>query len=53
MLKKMCCYNKVRSKVIGIDSEKATCMEKITWISLGFSLLESKSLNPKRTNEFL
>ena len=52
--KKLCCYNKVKSKLRGKDSEKATCMTQDHLDkSRTYALLESKPLNPRKTNEFL
>ena len=52
--KLLCCYNKVKSKLRGKDSEKATCMTQDHLDkSRIYALLESKPLNPRKTNEFL
>ena len=51
---KLCCYNKFKSKLRGKDSEKATCMTQDHLDkSRTYALLESKPLNPRKTNEFL
>ena len=51
---KLCCYNKVKRKLRGKDSEKATCMTQDHLDkSRTYALLESKPLNPRKTNEFL
>ena len=47
--KKLCCYNKVKSKLRGKDSEKATCMTQDHLDkSRIYALLESKPLNPRK-----
>ena len=51
---KLCCYNKVKSNLRGKDSEKATCIIQDHWDKSRIcALLESKPLNPRKTNEFL
>ena len=51
---KLCCYNKVKSNLRGKDSEKATCMIQDHWDkSRTYDLLESKHLNPRKTNKLL
>jgi len=51
---KVCCYNKVKSNLRGKDSEKATAIKQDHWDKSSIcSLLESKPLNPRKTNEFL
>ena len=51
---KLCCYNKVKSKLRGKDSEKASCIIQDHWDKSRIcALLESKPLNPRKTNEFL
>ena len=51
---KLCCYNKVKSNLRGKYSEKATCIIQDHWDkSRIYALLESKPLNPRKTNEFL
>ena len=50
----MCCYNKVKSNLKGKDSEKATGIIQDHWDKSRIcALLESKPLNPRKTNEFL
>jgi len=52
--KKLCCYNKVKRKLRGKDSEKATCMTQDHLDkSRIYAFLESKPLNPRKTNDFL
>ena len=48
------CYNKVKRNLRGKDSEKATCIIQDHWDKSRIcALLESKPLNPRKTNEFL
>jgi len=52
--KKLCCYNKVKRKLREKDSEKATCMTQDHLDKSRIcALLQSKPLNPRKTNEFL
>ena len=51
---KLCCYNKVKRNLRGKDSEKTTCIIQDHWDKSRIcALLESKPLNPRKTNEFL
>jgi len=51
---KLCYYNKVKSNLRGKDSEKAIGIVQDPWDKSRIcALLESKPLNPRKTNEFL
>ena len=51
---KLCYYSKFKSNLKGKDSEEATGIIQDHWDkSRTCALLESKPLNPRKTNEFL